>query len=80
MKACVNCEYVKRLALTDPQGRPVMAYACMHPDLQDPVEGTPIPCHTCRSNSDFCGIVGKKWKEKIKEAEVISDRKVIQLT
>ncbi len=80
MKACVNCEFVTRIALTGPNGQPMMAYACLQPDLQDPVEGNPLPCHTVRSNESFCGISGKKWKEKIKEAEVISeDRKVIQL-
>jgi hypothetical protein len=58
-----------------------MMAVCLHPELQDPVEGTPLPCQTIRSNVEFCGIKGLKWKEndKVQDAEVTAERKVIEL-
>lgn len=73
MKTCVGCEYHERAAMPvgqRPDGSLIhsMVATCVHSDLQDPVEGTRLPCQTLRSNEAFCGILGKKWKKK-QEAE-----------
>lgn len=66
MKACVTCRFSERKAMqVGPNRNDVqMMYTCSEPDLQDPVEGTPLPCHALRANESFCGISGKKWKAK----------------
>lgn len=85
MKPCVNCMFCDRRSVMVAPGQVQMMFVCTHPELLDPVEGSPLPCHTTRSNADFCGIRGIRWKEKASnpkeptEIEVLSDRKVIQL-
>ena len=77
MKPCVTCEFSNRQVMTAPNGQPMVAFACLQPDLGDPITGEPLPCQICRSNAEFCGIKGKMWKQK--QAKPIEDKKVIQL-
>jgi len=54
-----------------------MAHVCINPDLGDPVTGEPLMCQVCRSNENFCGIKGGKWKQR--QATPTTDKKVIEL-
>jgi len=80
MKPCVKCEYISRIPMQiGPQAHQVgMTNVCLHPEMADPVEGTPLPCQVVRSNENFCGIKGKNWKQQAPKAPD-SDKKVIQL-
>lgn len=54
-----------------------MVDMCQNQDCSDPVEGTPLQCQVARSNAEFCGIKGVRYKEKSKEPK--PESKVIEL-
>jgi len=58
MKLCTNCLHYKRHGTVN-NGRGMVIELCLHPELPNPVDGTPLPCGIVREKENLCGISGK---------------------
>ena len=64
MKICQECAFHKRIPVQF-NGRQALGSACMSPECRDPVDGSPLPCSTARTNESFCGLKTARYYKNI---------------
>lgn len=62
-KLCTNCVYHKRAPVQHGQQMTLVSL-CTHPELCNPVDGSPIPALMCRQEKELCGFTGRGFLQK----------------